>query len=252
MTHGRRVRTWRPLSFRHRGPQSAWTALLRLLEGLSNSSGLVVGNLEAVEFLQSARDIGGDFETIQNHMNRMILRALLVPALVLENTEVGSYALGTQHFNVFLLGLESILEEASEVLLEQFVRRLLTWNFGSRLKSWGSFVMQPLQPDDLKLFADIFATLTNAGYMTPELRADLNAVRKRFGLDPVESLPALPLPAEGEGEPPGEQPGTEGPEDLEAPDEAEDPDDAEEDPAERDRLLAQTTYFAERYHARRR
>ena len=93
------------------------------------------------------------------------------------------------------LGLESILEEASEVLLEQFVRRLLTWNFGSRLKSWGSFVMQPLQPDDLKLFADIFATLTNAGYMTPELRADLNAVRKRFRLDPVESLPALPLPA---------------------------------------------------------
>ena len=43
-----------------------------------------------------------------------------------------------------------------------------------------------------------FVALTNAGYMSPEMKADLDFVREKFGLEIVESLPysAPALPAQ--------------------------------------------------------
>lgn len=177
--------------------------LLGVLQNLVNSSGMVIDLEEAIEFLQSNRDVGSDFQTIQNHLNRMVMRSLLVPALVFENTETGSYSLGMTHFDVFLLGLESILQEVTEVLLEHFIRPILTWNFGENLESWGTWAVEPMKPDDLKLWSEVYVALTQAGFITPELREDLTKVRERFGFDPVDRLPMLPPPAAPfDGEPP--------------------------------------------------
>ena len=80
------------------------------------------------------------------------------------------------------------LKMSAEALLEQLVRPLLWWNFG-----WdgelGEFARPPLQPEDQQKLIQGFVELTNAGYMSPENKPDLDYVREKVGLEIVESLP---------------------------------------------------------------
>jgi len=112
------------------------------------------------------------------------------------------------------MGLDYLLLEVTEALLEQLVRPLLWWNFG-----WdgelGEFARPPLQPEDQQKLIQGFVELTNAGYMSPENKPDLDYVREKVGLEIVESLPysspALPArPAAPAEEPDGDDEGGDG------------------------------------------
>lgn len=147
---------------------------------------------------QISRSVGSDFEAVENHCNRVMLRGILVPILLLDNTDVGSYALGQRHFDMFLMGLKHLLLQATEALLEQLIRPLIELNFGPQ-DAWGYFQTAPLEPEDLKLWSDIFTGLANVGFVSAEHPPDRNAVREKFGLDPIEEgtpwPPTSALPA---------------------------------------------------------
>lgn len=172
-----------------------------LIGSLTNASGLVLQPGEKVTLAQAARSVGADFEALQQHCNKQMLRSLLVPILLLDNTDVGSYALGQKHFDLFLQGLEHLLLQVTEVLLEQLIRPLVEINFGPQA-SWGEFLTAPLQPEDLKMWSAIFLDLVNIGALFPGRRDDLNTVRSKFDLDPIEKdelpllVPAPALPAD--------------------------------------------------------
>lgn len=176
--------------------------MLARLQELIAGACMVLEEGESVEFEGLGQALGDSHEKAQNHLNKMELRALGLPSLIFDNTDVGSYSLGEKHYDVFIQNLEFLLLEVSEVLLEQLVRRLLWWNFG-----WtgelGEFAQPSLQPEDQAALVQGFVQLTSAGYMSPELQADLNHVREKVGLEPVEAMPytapaapALPAPAE--------------------------------------------------------
>ncbi len=88
----------------------------------------------------------------------------------------------------------------TEALLEQLIRPLIELNFGPQ-DAWGYFKTAPLEPEDLKLWSDIFTGLANVGFISAEHPPDRNAVRQKFGLDPIEEgtpwppTPALPAAA---------------------------------------------------------
>ena len=176
------------------------------LKELISGACMVLEEGEEVTFEGLSTALGDSHEAAQNHLNKMLLRAIGLPSLVFDNTDVGSYSLGEKHYDVFIMGLEFLLLEVREVLLEQLVRRLLFWNFG-----WtgelGEFAGVSLQPEDQAALIAGYVQLTDSGYMTPELKADLDHVRKKVGLEIVESLPYTPPALPAQAAPPGESAG---------------------------------------------
>lgn len=171
--------------------------MLERLQELIAGACIVLEEGEEVSFQGLTTAVGDNFEAAQNHLNKMLLRSMMLPSLVFDNTDTGSYSLGEKHYDVYLMGLDYLLLEVTEVLLEQVVRPLLAWNFGWQ-GELGEFSRPSLQPEDMKALIDGFVALTGAGYMSPELKADLDYVREKVGLEIVESLPysAPALPAQ--------------------------------------------------------
>lgn len=170
--------------------------LLDTIMGLDNTSGLVVdlGEGEDIEFVRAlGAAVGGDFEKFEEFANRMILRALLVPPLLWEGQDGGSRALGSEHFDAFILGLEHKLLWLTEGLLEQAVREIIWLNFGPQ-RSLGAWATLPLQPDDQERLARVFFQLVNGGWISPEILEDLNIVRERMGFPLAEEGSPLLLP----------------------------------------------------------
>ncbi len=208
--------------------------LLDALNNLSNSSALVYDSDQEVTLNQVARSVGDDFLKAQEHLNRMALRGLLMPSLVLDNSNTGSYSLGKEHRDIYDQAVTALRMDATEMVLEQIVRPLLTWNFGPDLESWGGFEQVSVQsPEDQKARAEKWNTLGQGGWISPEVLDDLNMVREDIGAPPVQDLlPMMPASTPG----------------LPGPDEAIDQD---EEPAEMSaadsRLTDQVRTFAQSY-----
>ena len=184
------------------------------LKELISGACVAIEEGEEISFQGLTTPVGENHEAAQNHLNKMILRSLLLPSLVFDNTDTGSYSLGEKHYDIYIMGLDYLLLEVTEALLEQLVRPLLWWNFG-----WdgelGEFTRPPLQPEDRAAITKSVVDLTNAGYMSPENKSDLDYVREKVGLEIVESLPysapALPArPAAPAEEPDGDDEGGDG------------------------------------------
>jgi hypothetical protein len=170
--------------------------MLRLLEELTGDRNTLATDLDTkISLVQSQRPLGGDFQGAEEHFNKMILRALLVPGLLADGGNVGSYSLGQQHFDIFVLFLEDILADLIDTLIEQLVRPMVTLNFGEQ-DEYGTFSTQTFSPEDLKLWADIYTELTTAGYLSPARQADVEMIREKIGAPAVEEgdplLAALP------------------------------------------------------------
>ncbi|GBF34135.1 phage protein [Desulfocucumis palustris] len=126
--------------------------------------------------------VGDTFESAMGYFNKMISRGLLVPSLVFdEGARSGSLALGTSHFFGFLLMARAIFVQLKEVLLDQFICRLIEYNFGKQ-KNWGDFQERPPSAEELKLWTEIFDGLTRSGTFDPAIEEDFRYARAKMGL----------------------------------------------------------------------
>jgi hypothetical protein len=163
----------------------------RLLANVQNGTGIVLAHGEAGEKPTDIKALAGGgqgmadgfFNTV-TYLNKMMLRGLLVPSLIFdEGQRSGSYALGQAHFDIYQMMLDSIYKQVTEVLLEQFIRRMIELNFGPQ-KDYGSFPEKEINETDRKLLSDIFYQMTNAGYLDPTTQEDFDHVRERMGIPP--------------------------------------------------------------------
>lgn len=76
--------------------------------------------------------IGEGFKKACDYYNRLIMRGLLIPSLLFDNGDTGSYSLGQEHYKLFDVSLDAILSILTEAILEQLVRPLIDWNFGTQ------------------------------------------------------------------------------------------------------------------------
>lgn len=184
----------------------AFTYMAQMLDSLSAKGSLVLpadGSTD-VQFQWPTRPFGPDFEAFVAYCNKMMYRALLLPSLIADHGQTGSYSLGQQHFDLFALSLEQLLLELTEVLIEQLIRPLVDVNFGPQ-DDYGEFAIENFQADDQKLLAEIFQLLVNTGVVDPSRLEDLNHMRLQMGLpelSPEDIEPSEPMmpnaPAEEE------------------------------------------------------
>lgn len=151
-----------------------------VLEAREKSGNTQIPKVEVLAATQTG--VGGAFDKSLSYLNKMISRGLLVPSLVFdEGARTGSLALGTSHFNGFLLMAGAIYKQLKEVFLDQFISRLLTYNFGPQ-KDWGDFQERALSPDELKLYSEVFMNLTSSGFVDPSVDDDFQYARQTMGL----------------------------------------------------------------------
>lgn len=177
--------------------------MLKTLQNLSGGSSIVHGKGDTIRLEQAKVSVGKDFESGENHLNKCILRALLIPALLFEPTDIGSFALGSKHFEIFMRSIARLVKDLHRVILLQIYRPLLWLNFGPKCPM-GAFKTQILEEEDLKLWAEILFSLVSAGFMSKRELDDLNAGRAKFNLKPLTQVPPPEpsAPAPGAGNPP--------------------------------------------------
>ena len=90
--------------------------------------------------------IGEGFKKACDYYNRLIMRGLLIPSLLFDNGDTGSYSLGQEHYKLFDVSLDAILSILTEAILEQLVRPLIDWNFGEQ-ENYGSFEVKATSLD---------------------------------------------------------------------------------------------------------
>jgi phage gp29-like protein len=126
--------------------------------------------------------VGEAFSQAIQYLNKMICRGLLIPSLVIdEGMRTGSYALGASHFDAFYLAARAIYQDLTENLLEQLIRRLIDYNFGPQT-DYGTFTEQPPDAESMKLYAEAFRQLVDAGFLDPQVAEDLRWARSKLGL----------------------------------------------------------------------
>lgn len=182
---------------------------IKLLENLQNGTALAFsakdsgsgsqgGQLPRIDTVATGGSGTGDaFDRAVGYLNKMICRGLLIPSLVFdEGARSGSLALGTSHFYGFLLMVRALFTQLKEVLLDQFISRLIEYNFGKQ-KDWGDFQERPPSAEELKLFSEIFLNLVNSGIIDPTIEEDFAYARNVMGLPDRQpgTLPAKSLDA---------------------------------------------------------
>jgi len=165
----------------------------KLLANLQNGTALVFsakdagaghsGQLPKVDAVATGgTGAGAAFDKAINYLNKMISRGLLIPSLVFdEGARSGSLALGMSHFSGFLQMVQALFTQLKEILLDQFISRLITYNYGPQ-KDWGDFQKRQPSAEELKLFSEVFLNLTNAGMIDPAIEEDFTYARNVMGL----------------------------------------------------------------------
>jgi hypothetical protein len=94
------------------------------LNTLQAGSSIAVPQGVKITPLQLARSLGQDFELVMRFCDKMEFRGMLIPSLVADNSDKGAYAQSKVHFDTFVLGLDMLIQDVSEVILDQFIGRI--------------------------------------------------------------------------------------------------------------------------------
>lgn len=127
----------------------------------------------------------GDFLEALKFCNQSIMRALLIPSLIFTNGDgTGSYSLGAEHAKTFDKILDGWLAGFTQVLLDQYISRLLKLNFPR--SAWekeglGEFSKRELSQDEIEKELKSIETAVNIGAVDMNDLEDLNQVRDKIG-----------------------------------------------------------------------
>lgn len=134
-----------------------------------------------------------DFMAAIDLCNKSLLRAMLVPSLIFGNGDgTGSYSLGQEHAKTFDKILDGMLAGVKETLRTQLVRELIAYNFPK--SAWekdglGDFGKREMAQEEISKEIDILEKAVNIGAVDMNDLNDLNAIRDKIGLEPLEKLP---------------------------------------------------------------
>lgn len=164
------------------------------LAGVHTGTGLVVtnptGDPKAIQIgqLTTGNNFGGAFEEAIKYYNKMMFRGLLIPALLLNENEKGGLGSGSAtaiHFEVFKMVLTELYAEMVEPFVEQVLGPIVRINFGD--PNPGRFEHSPWDPATMEIMANIFTQMVAVGAVDNTDVNDLNMMRMRVGIDPMEA-----------------------------------------------------------------
>lgn len=163
------------------------------ISNIHTGTGLVITNPTAdatqikLGTLTTGNNFGGAFEEAIKYYNKMIFRGLLIPALLLNENERGNLGSGSAtmiHFEVYKMVLTELYQEIIQPFVEQVLGPLIRINFGD--PNPGRFEHSPWDPATMEIMASIFEKMVMVGAIDNTDVNDINMMRARVGLDPME------------------------------------------------------------------
>lgn len=109
--------------------------------GSGELKGVVTLKGNGLQMIYPPTGIGDGFRKACDYYNRLIMRGLLIPSLLFDNGDTGSYSLGQEHYKLFDISLDAIVSLLTEAILEQVVRPLIEWNYGEQ-DNYGEFIVK--------------------------------------------------------------------------------------------------------------
>lgn len=181
----------------------AMNAVLQATKRVHNDSVLVMpgkkGQFVDHDFVQQTSN-AGDFITALNFLDTRIMRALLLPPLVMSGGDgAGSYSLGQEHAKTFDKICDGILGGYKQVLLRQLVREIIAYNFPR--SAWekdglGEFSERELSQEEREKEMSCVETAVNLGAVDMNELDDLNKVRDIAGFKARETPIPQPDPVD--------------------------------------------------------
>lgn len=178
-------------------------AMLEALTSLTAGDGLVVDVGEDISLDTLGQAVGKDFEQAQNHLNKCLMRGLAIPALLMEPTDIGSFALGQKHFELFLRSIRDLVGFVSQILVKQVIQPLLELNFANPANVCFEGLTEEI--DDLEKWSKIVFALQKAGFVDNQDVGDINEVRYKINFPAVTKPISAPMAIPGDSNLPSHQ-----------------------------------------------
>lgn len=157
--------------------------VLRFLQDMPVRGAAIVPANWQLDNFESGRT-GGDYEQKIKYSDRMIVRSLLLPTLVLDEGDSGAYALGQQHADTFTWVLDAMGEElAEDIMQDQVIRRLCEFNLPD-LEELPRFVWRPYDAIDLEKISKALQLLITAKIISPRE----SWIREKLDLPPADTV----------------------------------------------------------------
>lgn len=167
-------------------------ALTEAIQNLKALGVLVIDKTWEIDLISPGQSIAEQFKILEDQKNKLIMRGLLVPALLMEPTDIGSFALGQKHFEQFLTGVRDLVAALQEFYHEHVYKPFILANYGAAQADLGYWECQGLEEEDIKLWSEIGYTLEQGGYLRPDVDLDdANLIRSKTGAKPWTKLPPV-------------------------------------------------------------
>jgi SPP1 gp7 family putative phage head morphogenesis protein len=142
--------------------------LKSILNTLSAKTSIMHPDTVTIDLKESNGTGGVNFERSINAFNIYMARTVLVPDLLGFSSQgsVGSYALGKNHFDVFLWVLKAMGQDATRIVQEQIIKPLVIMNYGAEVPC-PRFVFEPLTMSDKLEILSSYYTAVEKGVVTP-------------------------------------------------------------------------------------
>jgi hypothetical protein len=179
----------------------AQEAVRRALNKVHNDSVVIMpgkkGQFVENDFVNQSSN-ANDFISSLNYVDTRLLRALLLPSLILSSGDgSGAYSLGQEHAKTFDKILDGILAGFSQVLLKQLIREMIAYNFPT--SAWendglGEFSQRELSIEEREKEWTVVEGAINQGAIDMNDLNDLNHAREIAGFRPRETPIPRPDP----------------------------------------------------------
>jgi hypothetical protein len=160
-----------------------------------------------IEYLESQMR-GADFERYLMRLDEEISLALFTPLLILRTADVGSYNLGTGHWNVYQQMLNAIAGDWAEYIDRYILSPMVAYNFTQNAKP-AKIIFRKLGDEKIQLVTTMLQALIAGGKALP----DLNQLGEIAGLtvtEVAEVTNETDSPDPGTGNPEGTDPNESG------------------------------------------
>lgn len=154
--------------------------MVQILQNLRNRSVVVLPNDRSptgtgnstewdydIEYLESQMR-GADFERYLMRLDEEISLGLFTPLLILRTADVGSYNLGSTHWNMYLNMLFAICGDIKYYVDNFILSRLVDYNFGSNAPR-AQIVFRKQADEKMELVKTLIGSLVGKGQAMPDL-----------------------------------------------------------------------------------
>ena len=132
-----------------------------------NQAIIGVAQDDKVSALSPGSDMADSFIKTIDFLNNLIYRGLLVPQLLMSNSNSGAYALSKTHMEMFKSNVRDAAQGLTNDLIEQVITRMIDYQFGIQDDYGKLDIIDTPTTEDMNTLADIFQKLTNAGVVDP-------------------------------------------------------------------------------------